>query len=175
MSEAGSDDGFAPVAAALVAAPTNAMSADEQWGLRDVAMTPWAHNRDSILEHLKGKLAKGSPLKYLETKYPTPDSKADYARNLWQMLPPWNDDRLFLDSENLPGKSPTTVTAQDVHIVHIATLSFSEASMVCMPNVERCLKLADEILTDGFVTETEPLILDAKVDVGDHTAPGIPP
>ena len=90
------------------------------------------------------------------------------------MLPPWNDDRLFLDSENLPGKSPATVMAQDVHIVHIATLSFSEASMVCTPNIERCLKLADEILTDGFITETEPVILNAKVDVGDHTAPGIP-
>ena len=138
-------------------------------------MPQWAHNRDRILEHLKCKLAKGSPLKYLETKYPTPDSKADYARILWQMLPPLTDDGLFLDLENLPGKSPTTVTAQDVHIVHIATLSFSEASMVCTPNIERCLKLADEILTDGLITETEPLILNAKVDVGDHTAPGIPP
>ena len=151
------------------------MSADEQWGLRDVAMPPWAHNRDSILEHLKGKLAKCSPLKYLETKYPTPESKADYARILWQLLPPLNDDCLFWDLENLPGKSPTTVTAQDVHIVHIATLSFLEASMVCVPSVEKCLKLADEILTDGFITETEPLILNAKVDVGDHAAPGIPP
>ena len=172
MAEAGSDDVFAPVAAA---APTSAMSAYEQWGLRDVAMPPWAQNRDSILDHLKGILTKCSPLKYLETKYPTPDSKADYARNLWQMLPPSSDDRLFLDSENLPGKSPATVTAQGVHILHIATLSFSEASMVCMPNVERCLKLADEILTDGFVTETEPLILNAKMDVGDHTASGVPP
>ena len=167
---AGSDNGTA----APVTAPTSAMSADEQWGLRDVAMPQRAQHRDSILEHLKGKLAKGSPLKYLETKYPTPDSKADYARILWQMLPPLNDDGLLLDMENLPGKSPTTVTAQDVHIVHIATLSFSEASMVTGPNVERCLKLADEILTHGFITETEPLILNAKVDVGDHTAPGIP-
>ena len=138
-------------------------------------MPQWAHNRDSILEHVKGKLAKCSPLKYLETKYPTPESKADYAWTLWQLLPPLNDDGLFWDSENLPGKSPTTVTAQDVHIVHIATLSFSEASMVCVPSVEKCLKLAAEILTDGFITETEPLILNAKVDVGHHTAPGIPP
>ena len=90
------------------------------------------------------------------------------------MLPPLNDDCLFLDSENLPGKSPTIVTAQAVHIVHIATLSFSEASMVCVPSVEKCLKLADEILTDGFITETEPLILNAKLDVGDHIALGIP-
>ena len=146
MLEAGSEDG----ATALVTAPASAMSADEQWGLQDAAMPPWAHNRDSILEHLKGKLARCSPLKYLETKYPTPDSKADYARTLWQMLPPLNDACLFWVLENLPGKSPTTVAAQDVHIVHIASLSFSEASMVCMPNVERCLKLADEILTDGL-------------------------
>ena len=53
MSEAGSDDG----ATDPVTAPTNAMRADEQWGLRDVAMPPWAHNRDNILEHLKGKTA----------------------------------------------------------------------------------------------------------------------
>ena len=86
----------------------------------------------------------------------------------------WKGDFLFWDSENLPGKCPTTVTAKDVHIVRLATLSFSEASMVCTPNIERCLKLADELLTDGFVTETEPVILNAKVDVGHHTAIGIP-
>ena len=102
MLEAGSDDG----AAAPITAPTSAMSADEQWGLGDVAMPQWAHNRDSILEHLKGKLAKGSPLKYLETKYPTPDSKADYARILWQMLPPLNDDCLFWDFEEFARQEP---------------------------------------------------------------------
>ena len=31
--------------------------------------------------------------------------------------------------------------------------------MVCEPTSDKILKLVDEILTDGFVTDTEPLIL----------------
>ena len=34
--------------------------------------------------------------------------------------------------------------------------------MVSLPTIVRCLKLADEILTDSFVTETEPLMLNAS-------------
>ena len=51
------------------------------------------------------------------------------------------------------------MTAADVHVMHLATISISAKSMVCEPAIDNILKLADEILTDGFVTDTEPLIL----------------
>ena len=34
--------------------------------------------------------------------------------------------------------------------------------MLQVPAMERCMKLADEILTDGFVTDTEPLMLNGS-------------
>ena len=34
--------------------------------------------------------------------------------------------------------------------------------MVCEPTVDKILKLADEVLTGGFVTDTEPLLLDVS-------------
>ena len=34
--------------------------------------------------------------------------------------------------------------------------------MVCEPTIDKIMKLVDEILTDGFVTDTEPLLLDVS-------------
>ena len=50
----------------------------------------------------------------------------------------------------------------------------------CEPTVDKILKLADEILTDGFVTDTEPLLLDVsptRMDAiqGIQNMAGIPP
>ena len=60
--------------------------------------------------------------------------------------------------------------------MHLATISFSGASMVCEPTVDKCLKLADEILTDGFVTDTEPLLLNVTpTQMEQQGLPGIPP
>ena len=76
MLEAGSDDG----AADPVTAPTSAMSADEQWGLGD--MPQWAHNRDSILEHLKGKLAKGQSVEVFGDQVPHPGEQGRLCEDL---------------------------------------------------------------------------------------------
>ena len=60
----------------------------------------------------------------------------------------------------LPGQQVESLTGADVHVImHFATISFSTESMVCEPTIEQILKLADDILTKGFVTDTEPLIL----------------
>ena len=51
--------------------------------------------------------------------------------------------------------------------------------MVCEPTLDKILKLADSILTDGFVTETEPLLLDVSPthleEATVHTYDSIPP
>ncbi len=159
------------------AAPPSKMSVEEMWDLnveeKDAAA--WLRNRDSILEEVRHKLEfHGSAMKYLEDKYPTADNKLDYARVLWQQLPPLGDKPPFLDAD-VPSQSRTSLTGI-VHIVHLASLSFLESSTVCPPSMERCLKLADEILTDGFVTDTEALMLNvAKNDMAAAGTPGIPP
>ena len=116
-------------------APASAMSADDAWDLKETDVPPWAHNRDSILEDLKKKLnSDGSPLNYLLQKYPTRADQETYARVLWQMLPPDDSDPPFLNSE-VPGKAVESVSAKDVHVVHLATLSLSEGSMVGSPTI----------------------------------------
>ena len=62
---------------------------------------------------------------------------------------------------DLPGKPVGSLTAQDVCVMHLAGISFSRGCMVCEPTLDKVLKLADGIMTDGFVTDTEPLLLNA--------------
>ena len=77
---------------------------------------------------------------------------------------------------DLPGKRERELTTADVLVMHLATISFSATSMVCEPPIEKILKLADEILADGFVTDTEPLILNVTpTQMEEEGLKGIPP
>ena len=75
---------------------------------------------------------------------------------------------LYLAAE-LPGESPPGKG----QLLHLACLSFSQASMVQVPAMERCRQLADEVLTDGFATDTEPLMLNGSrhATMGDDFVP----
>ena len=139
---------------------TTAMSVDDAWDLRRGELEPGAMKRDAILAGIKHKLenAKHSPVSYLEAKYRSAEDKEHYARTLWQEFPPMESHPPLLEHD-LPGKLVGSVTPQDVCVMHLATISFSAASMVCEPTIDKIMKLVDEILTDGFVTDTEPLIL----------------
>ena len=141
--------------------PASAMSVEEAWGLtqaEDDNPESFARKRDAILEHIKNQLKTSTPLQVLEKKFPSVQEKDQYARRLWQEFSPMasNPPRMRAD---LPGKREGELTAADVLVMHLATISFSATSMVCEPPIEKILKLADEILADGFVTDTEPLIL----------------
>ena len=139
------------------------MSVDDAWALNHGELQPWARNREAILEDIKRKLenTKHSPVSYLETKYSSVADKEQYARALWQELPPMESHPPLM-GDDLPGKAVELLTAKDVCVMHLATISFSGASMVCEQTLDKCLKLADEMLTDGFVTDTEPLLLDVS-------------
>ena len=98
---------------------------------------------------------------FLEAKYSSAEDKQQYALRLWQELPPVETNPPVLSAHRSSGfgKPVGSLTAEDVCVVHLAAISFAGGSMVCEPIVDKVLKLADEILTDGFVTDTEPLIL----------------
>ena len=141
--------------------PASAMSVEEAWDLtqaEDDNPPGWARNREAILADIKAKLENSSPLQYLEKKYPSVQDLEQYARPLWQEFPPMASNPPLMRAD-LPGKQEELLTAEDVIVMHLATISFSATSMVCEPTKDKILKLADEILTDGFVTDTEPLIL----------------
>ena len=78
--------------------------------------------------------------------------------------------------DDLPGKLVGSLEAQDVCVMHLATISFSATSMVCEPTIDKIMKLVDEILTDGFVTDTEPLLLNVSpTQMENQVLLGIPP
>ena len=154
MMDGGGGDGTTP-------GPASAMSVEEAWDLtqaEDDNPESWARKRDAILADLQAKLKTLTPLQLLQQKYPRAHDKDRYARLLWQQFPPMASNPPLLRAD-LPGKQEELLTAADVIVMHLATISFSATSMVCEPTKDKILKLADEILTDGFVTDTEPLIL----------------
>ena len=153
------------------------MSVDVAWDLRQGELQPWARNRATILAdiELKFKNNKNSLVSYLESKYSSVADKEQYARALWQEFPPMDSNPPLLGAD-LPGKLVLSLTAQDTCVLHLATISFSATSMVCEPIVDKILKLVDEILTDGFVTDTEPLLLNVTpIQMEQQGLPGIPP
>ena len=76
----------------------------------------------------------------------------------------------------MPGKREGELTTADVLVMHLATISFSATSMVYEPPIEKILKLAAEILTDGFVTDTGPLIPNVTpTQMEEECLKGIPP
>ena len=158
--------------------PASAMSVEEAWGLtqaEDDNPESFARKRDAILEYIKNQLKTSTPLQVLEKKFPSVQEKDQYARRLWQEFSPMasNPPRMRAD---LPGKREGELTAADVLVMHLATTSFPATSMVCEPPIEKILKLADEIPTDGSVTDTEPLILNVTpTQMEEEGLKGIPP
>ena len=134
------------------------MSVEEAWGLtqaEDDNPDGWNRKKDTILADLKDKLSNCTALQLLEKAYPAMDQ---YARLLWKQFPPMPDHPACMRAD-LPGQPVESLTGAEVHVMHLATISISAKSMVCEPAIDNILKLADDILTDGFVTDTEPLIL----------------
>ena len=153
------------------------MSVDGAWGFNLHAK---AKNREAILAELTRILQDSgkSPVAFLEAKYSSAEDKQQYAQRLWQELPPVETNPPVLSAHGSSGfgKPVGSLTAEDVCVVHLAAISFAGGSMVCEPTVDKIMKLADEILTDGFVTDTEPLLLNVTPTVMEMAAiPGIPP
>ena len=116
-----------------------------------------------------------TPLQLLEKMYPSVHDKDQYARILWQQFPPMASHPPWMRAD-LPGKQEESLTAEDVIVMHLATISFSATSMVCEPTIDKIMKLVDEILTDGCVTDTEPLILNVSpMQMEQQGLEGIPP
>ena len=158
--------------------PASAMSVEEAWGLaqaEDDNPESWGRKRDAILADLKAQLKNHTPLQLLEKKYPSVHDKAQYARILGHQFPPMASHPPWMRAD-LPGKQEESLTAEDVIVMHLATISFSATSMVCEPTIDKIMKLVDEILTDGFVTDTEPLLLNVSpTQMENQVLLGIPP
>ena len=108
---------------------------------------------------------------FLRTVYLTPESKRNFANALWQLLPPFPEEPMIFNAE-LP---VSECVSEQTHTLHLAALAFDVNSVIEDPSTERCLKLADEILTDGFLSEAEPLQVNCPLNHGLGWEDFIPP
>ena len=136
------------------------MSATVQrgWGLRKIReLLGQAFNR-TVKEN-------GGTMQFLQTRYPTKESKVEYAKKLWEAFPPMDtaypllceDPPACREEDRMKGHPGDNVC------FHLAQIDFSEqASFRGPPALRTCCLLADEILTDGFVTKGDPLLVTCK-------------
>ena len=106
----------------------------------------------------------GGPRQYLQHWYPTKEDKAVLAESLLTMFP------RCLDKQYLPDRSPPG--SSDEIFVPPSNLGW-EAFSSSKPAPFMCvaLELLDEYLTNGFVSQHDPLKLSGKVappDMGEH-------
>ena len=136
------------------------MSATVQpgWGLQKIRESLGDGFKATVKEH-------GGPMQFLERRYPTKEAKVEYAKRLWAEFPPSDSTFPMLcdnppackDEDRMVGRPGANL------FFHLAQLDFSEhASLRGPPALRTCCLLADEILTDGFVTVGDPLLVTRK-------------
>lgn len=166
----GAADGVAPAASP---APSS-YTVDESWGLvaqgaggGEVPQGPGALDassfRDNFLESAV-KLMKdyGGPVQYLQQRFDTVEKKQEYVDALWKKFPALDTAPPCLTND-LPCAPASSRSDAPPLIMHLATLGFEAASCLAeLPKIRTCMQLWDEIATDGFVTEGDPLVLSHK-------------
>ena len=106
----------------------------------------------------------GGPKQFLQSMYPTAAQRQAFAEALWTHFPPPDDANLHM-SPALPEQeqgshAQAAGPCGGVFLLHIACFSFdADASTNMPPGQSTALALADEILTDGFLTQHEPLLV----------------
>jgi hypothetical protein len=128
------------------------------WGLQKI--------RESLGEGFKATVKEhGGTMQFLESRYPTKEAKAEYAKKLWAEFPPLDSTFPMLcdnppackEEDRMAGRPGASL------FFHLAQLDFSaHSSLRGPPALRTCCLLADEILTDGFVTMGDPLLVTCK-------------
>jgi hypothetical protein len=108
--------------------------------------------RKALQEH-------GGPQQLLLKKLPTEEDRVEYAKNLWEMFPPLETHPPALDFRHLPQQEPGHQESGP-GIVHLASLDFTQnCSLKGPPSLKVSLQLLEEIVTDGFVSAGEPILV----------------
>lgn len=103
-------------------------------------------------------------MQFLEKRYPDMDSRRQYAEKLWahfpagEVKPPSLRRPLpsCLEEERASGVPGSDL----ILILHVATLDFRRgASLKGVVSLKTSLLLVDEILTDGFLSAAEPVLV----------------
>ena len=151
-------------------------SADAAWGLRDTSSLPMGLGQEAAPGTMMSQMSQQSvsshefrdvvlkaatqilnefhgPMQYLMHRYKDPDSLKVYVQKLYKYLPP-------LDTSGYEMSFPFPVSTPATFVVHPGALSFDPSYSPREPTrASTTLALLDHILTDGFVTEGDPIIL----------------
>ena len=110
--------------------------------------------RKALQEH-------GGPQQLLLKKLPTEEDRVEYAKILWEMFSPLETHPPALDFMQLPTHHPEHQDSAP-GIVHLASLDFTQnCSLKGPPSLKVSLQLLEEIVTDGFVSAGEPILVTA--------------
>jgi hypothetical protein len=131
----------------------------------DVACPSWAvvpvdQGHDALLKSFEDVCRRfGGPKQFLTESLPTQEDRIRYARNLVDVVYPMRDDLSYSIAESLQLASMDSVTSVPPLLVHPAALGWtSECSTKLAPDTMVCVKLAAEMLKDGFMTSMDPLL-----------------
>lgn len=157
--------------------------ADVQWGLTnvdgevDMSAGPWRAGGWSLKE-IRDKLGKafetnvkkhGGPMQFLAARYFHQSERVKYAKRLWSAFPPLvdkppmlRDTTDYLFSSTL---DDSYLSERHEIIFHVAQLDFTRLATLRQPPALRpSLQLADEILTSGFITNGDPIMVNLLMD-----------
>lgn len=174
------EDQEPPTPASSVATAT---PADVQWGLTsvdgevDLSAGP-ARAGGWSLKEIREKLGTafgacvrkhGGPMQFLASRYFLASERVKYAKALWSTFPPREDmpPTLKDSSACLPSTGLSSSSSGQRHeiILHVAQLDFSRlATLRQPPALKPSLLLADDILTSGFVSNGDPIMVNLLAD-----------
>jgi hypothetical protein len=101
----------------------------------------------------------------LQKTYATADLQAKFAVGLLEMLP-LDGTVTYHAGALMPAVLEADMALQPALLLHPAMFSFhSQSSLKGHPLLNTCSRLAEEILLDGFITGSEPLLVKAVPDL----------
>jgi hypothetical protein len=98
-------------------------------------------------------------MQFLMHRYPNKQTKEPYAKRLWQEFPPLDSCPPHLGWPVPSVAEPDRTAASEV-VLHLAQVDFSPAAtMKWPPGLRTATLLADDILTSGFITVGDPVLV----------------
>lgn len=117
----------------------------------------------TLLEAFAHVLSKQNILDFLESRVGMDAQKNDFCGWLNRMFP-YKPDLHYasMATDLFPGVDECQISSNPAKILHVSAFGFRHTPKV--PLSETCVKLAERILTEGFVTGAEPvLIMNANI------------
>ena len=142
------------------------MAADQGW-IKDAEQHPMKDTKSGVRwarmflapAVRKALQQHGGPQQLLLQRLNSREARTEYAKFLWEEFPPLETNMLALVWTQLPPQEPGQQD-QAPAIVHAAALGYTQScSLKGAPSLKVSLQLLEEIITDGFVSAGEPLLL----------------